>query len=425
MASVPQCEPPSLAFSLRFASYPHTPLPPPSPSPNSVSTGVHRGRWSCYFVPETSSDCRQHALRLLHSSRLTHASPSNASPSNGSDGGTAATGTGDDNSGSENRGDEGSGEEWSRRRVTVWEEYLERNVTNFFTIQYPTIWGRPWKHMHPTVDVHGRLIRWTAFNRHRWWFAQATTYLMRYPSPRLCWLLNRARHRAFGPALAARAARFLPSDWPKAVEQLPDLTSRNALGSEGKIEEIWLAGSGDAGGTGALSGTGGYRAAGGYLPEGLVAVHVRQGDKAGEMAMAGVEVYVALLGRVRRQFPHADSVWLSTEMQAVVDATKHYTRWRFHATDFPRQAAGESMDAYDARVGEQRATDNAYVNLLVSADAPFFVGTMGSTWSVLIDNLRVAGRGKARVGMLSVNRDRYWFGETWEVWRDLYKNITV
>ncbi|CAI5948649.1 unnamed protein product [Closterium sp. NIES-65] len=295
----------------------------------------------------------------------------------------------------------------------------------------------------------------------------AATYLMRYPSPCLCRLLNRARHRAFSPALAARAARFLPSNWPKTVEQLPDLTSRNALGSEGKIEEIWQAASGGAiGGTGALSGTGAYRAAGGYVPEGLVAVHVRQGDKAGEMAMAGVDVYLALLGRVRRQFPHADSVWLSTEMQAVVDAakhytqwrfhttdfprqalpppppplprafllrptqavvdaTRHYTRWRFHATDFPRQAAGESMDAYDARVGEQRATDNAYVNLLISADAPFFVGTMGSTWSVLIDNLRVAGRGKARVGMLSVNRDRYWFGETWEVWRDLYRNITV
>ncbi|CAI5470375.1 unnamed protein product, partial [Closterium sp. Yama58-4] len=245
--------------------------------------------------------------------------------------------------------------------------------------QVNCIWGRPWKHMHPTVDVHGRLIRCTAFNRHRWWFAQAATYLMRYPSPRLCLLLNRARHRAFGPALAARAARFLPADWPKTVEQLPEFTSRNALGSEGKIEDIWQAASGGLGSTGALPGAGGYRGAGGYLPEGLVAVHVRQGDKAGEMAIAGLEVYAALLGRVRRQFPYADSVWLSTEMQAVVDAAKQYTRWRFHVTDFPRQALGESMDAYDARVGEQRATDNAYVNLLMCADAPFFVGTMGST----------------------------------------------
>ncbi|CAI5462525.1 unnamed protein product [Closterium sp. Yama58-4] len=362
--------------------------------------GVHHGRWSCYFVPETSPECRQQALLLLHSARPTHALQP-TSPSNTSDSGAAGRDGRDDSSGGES-----SGEEWSRRRVTVWEEYLDRNVTNFFTITYPTIWGQPWKHMHPTVDVHGRLIRWTAFNRHRWWFAQAATYLMRYPSPRLCLLLNRARHHAFGPGLAARAAHFLPADWPKTVEQLPELTSQNTLGSEGKIEDIWRAASGGAGGTGALAGAGGYRAAGGYLPEGLVAVHVRQGDKAGEMAIAGVEVYVALLGRVRRQFPYADSVWLSTEMQAVVDAAKQYTRWRFHVTDFPRQAAGETMDAYDARVGEQRATDNALVNLLVSADAPFFVGTMGSTWSVLIDNLRGAGRGKARVGMLSVNRDR-------------------
>ncbi|GJP31915.1 hypothetical protein CLOM_g16416 [Closterium sp. NIES-68] len=67
------------------------------------------------------------------------------------------------------------------------------------------------------------------------------------------------------------------------------------------------------------------------------------------MAIAGLDVYLALAGRVRRQFPYADSVWLSSEMQSVIDSTKHYTRWLFHATDFPRQALGESMDAYDAR----------------------------------------------------------------------------
>ncbi|CAI5948885.1 unnamed protein product [Closterium sp. NIES-64] len=352
-----------------------------------VREGVHRGRWSCYFVPETSSECRGHALQLLHASRPTLSSPSNASPTNNT--GDAAAGW---DGGADNRGDESSGEEWSRRRVTVWEEYLDRNITNFFTIQYPTL--------PPTSCATPPLVSAASS------IAPATVPSA-LPSP---------------PGQPASC----PPIGRKTVEQLPDLTSRNALGSEGKIEEIWQAASGGAiGGTGALSGTGAYRAAGGYVPEGLVAVHVRQGDKAGEMAMAGVDVYLALLGRVRRQFPHADSVWLSTEMQAVVDATRHYTRWRFHATDFPRQAAGESMDAYDARVGEQRATDNAYVNLLISADAPFFVGTMGSTWSVLIDNLRVAGRGKARVGMLSVNRDRYWFGETWEVWRDLYRNITV
>ncbi|GJP66657.1 hypothetical protein CLOP_g23569 [Closterium sp. NIES-67] len=383
-------------------------------------TGVHRGLWSCYFVPETSPECRQQALQLLHSTHPSHASPTLASPlGNGSSGG------GGSGAAAGNNASDSSGGDWSARRVTLWNEYLDSNKTNFFTINYPTIWGNPWKHMHPTVDVHGRLIRWTAFNRHRWWFAQASTYLMRYPSPRLCLLLNRARHHAFGPSLAARAARFLPADWPKSVEQLPGFTARNALGSEGKIEEIWRAtGGGVHGSKGAPPG--GHLSGGGaYLPEGLVAVHVRQGDKAGEMAIAGLDVYLALAGRVRRQFPYADSVWLSSEMQSVIDSTKHYTRWLFHATDFPRQALGESMDAYDARVGEQAATENAFVNLLISADAEFFVGTMGSTWSVLIENLRVAGRGKARIGMLSVNRDRYWFGETWEIWKDLYRNITV
>lgn len=41
------------------------------------------------------------------------------------------------------------------------------------------------------------------------------------------------------------------------------------------------------------------------------------GDKAREMAIAGAEEYLELLGRVRLYDPSASHVWLSTEMQLV------------------------------------------------------------------------------------------------------------
>ncbi|GJP31916.1 hypothetical protein CLOM_g16417 [Closterium sp. NIES-68] len=48
--------------------------------PGRGRAGVHRGLWSCYFVPETSPECRQQALQLLHSTHPSHASPTLASP---------------------------------------------------------------------------------------------------------------------------------------------------------------------------------------------------------------------------------------------------------------------------------------------------------------------------------------------------------
>lgn len=43
---------------------------------------------------------------------------------------------------------------------------------------------------------------------------QAYKYLMRYPSRRLCMLLNRARHEAFGRQAAKQVAATLPPGWP-------------------------------------------------------------------------------------------------------------------------------------------------------------------------------------------------------------------
>lgn len=52
-----------------------------------------------------------------------------------------------------------------------------------------------------------------------------------------------------------------------------------------------------------------------WTPRPLLSMHVRMGDKACEMKLAEFEDYMRLADRIRQQFPHLNSIWLSTEMQ--------------------------------------------------------------------------------------------------------------
>lgn len=66
------------------------------------------------------------------------------------------------------------------------------------------------------------------------------------------------------------------------------------------------------------------------------------------------------------------------------------------------------MKDYEGSLGHKTSTNNAFVNLLMAADASFFVGALGSTWCTVIDGLRSTG-GKIMAGYLSVNDDRTWY----------------
>ncbi|KAF2306987.1 hypothetical protein GH714_023048 [Hevea brasiliensis] len=47
------------------------------------------------------------------------------------------------------------------------------------------------------------------------------------------------------------------------------------------------------------------------------------GDKACEMEVVEFEEYMQHGGRIKQRFPHLNSIWLSTEMQEVIDKSKH------------------------------------------------------------------------------------------------------
>lgn len=65
------------------------------------------------------------------------------------------------------------------------------------------------------------------------------------------------------------------------------------------------------------------------------------------------------------------------------------------------------MFAYEGNLGLQQSSDNAWVNAMVAASCDFFVGTMGSCFTLIIDDLRRTS-GKEPRGMLTVNRDLAW-----------------
>ncbi|EFJ23402.1 hypothetical protein SELMODRAFT_103482 [Selaginella moellendorffii] len=226
-------------------------------------------------------------------------------------------------------------------------------------------WGEPWKKMQPTEELDGNLIANTNETNERvWWRAQAYRYLLRFPSEYLCNLLNQARHRAFGVNAAEKVMLSITKDWQLNSSQPDDA-------------KVWI-------------------------PRPIVSVHVRQGDKSYEMTLHPLKDYMNLANALRRKFPELHSVWLSTEMQTVVDESDEFTDWEFYFTEVRRQYGTMHMTEYMESLGTKTAFDNSFVNLVMALEADFFVGALGSSWSYAINCLRLTG-GKLKVGFLTVN----------------------
>ncbi|XP_061946431.1 uncharacterized protein LOC133670042 isoform X2 [Populus nigra] len=254
--------------------------------------GSLRSSWSCYFFPETSQECRDHAFELM-----------------------------------------GNKEALERGIVTTKDNYTSKEI---WTGRTPRVWGEPWRFLQPTTEINGSLVASHRKMDRRWWRAQD-----------------------FGNKRRSDIEEFVWSD-----------------------HRPWI-------------------------PRPLLSMHVRMGDKACEMKVVEFEGYMHLAERIRQRFPHLKSVWLSTEMQEVINKSKLYTNWNFYYTNVTRQVGNATMAAYEASLGRKTSTNYPLVNFLMAAEADFFVGALGSTWCFLIDGMRNTG-GKVMAGYLSVNKDRFW-----------------
>ncbi|XP_019439912.1 PREDICTED: uncharacterized protein LOC109345393 [Lupinus angustifolius] len=265
----------------------------------------------------------------------------------------------------------------SKGIVTTKESYTSKHIWAGPT---PRKWGNPWNYLQPTTDINGTLMGSHRKMDRRWWRAQAVRYLMRFPTEYTCNLMNEARHAAFGKLAAKMVVESFDGDWPKESSNKPSYDIDKYVWSNHKP----------------------------WVPRPLLSMHVRMGDKACEMKVVEFEEYMQLANRIRRHFPYLNNIWISTEMQEVIDQTRQYPHWNFHYTKVKRQGrTNMSMAEYEASLGRETSTNYPVVNFLMAAESDFFVGVLGSTWSFLIDGMRNTG-GKVMSGYLSVNKDRFW-----------------
>lgn len=260
--------------------------------------------------------------------------------------------------------------------VTRKENYTSKQI---WAGRIPRIWGNPWNYLQPTTEVNGTLVAYHRKMDRRWWRAQAVRYLMRFQTEYTCNLLNVARHEAFGLEAAKMVLASPDEVFPEDVREKPRSDIEEFVWSNHKP----------------------------WIPRPLLSMHVRMGDKACEMKVVEFEEYMRLADRIRKRFPHLNSVWLSTEMQEVIDKSRLYPHWKFYYTNVTRQVGNVTMATYEARLGRETSTNYPLVNFLMATEADFFIGALGSTWCFLIDGMRNTG-GKVMSGYLSVNKDRFW-----------------
>lgn len=260
--------------------------------------------------------------------------------------------------------------------ITTKDNYTSKEI---WAGRIPRIWGDPWSYLQPTTEINGSLIASHRKMDLRWWRAQALRYLMRFQTEYTCHLMNVARNAAFGEEAAEKVLTSLEDKWPEEMTDKPVFDIQQFVWSNHKP----------------------------WIPRPMLSMHVRMGDKACEMKVVEFEEYMHLADRIRQQFPHLNSIWLSTEMQEVIDKSKLYTSWNFYHSNVTRQVGNLTMASYEASLGRQTSTNYPLVNFLMAIESDFFVGALGSTWCFLIDGMRNTG-GKVMAGYLSVNRDRFW-----------------
>ncbi|CAI5470064.1 unnamed protein product [Closterium sp. Yama58-4] len=210
-----------------------------------------------------------------------------------------------------------------------------------------SIWGSPWYDRPITVHhVGGSPDMSDELLKVHWWRSQSVRFFLRSPTAYLCHLTNAARHHTYG-----------------------------------------------------------FREP--YLPRPIVSVHVRQGDKAGEMRLLPLRAFVAAAQHMRRNAPNLNHIWLSTEMQSVVEEAKEQHRdWTFLFTQNPRQEGTMTMHEYEAAVGADVLVGLSFINLIIASQCDYFVGTLGSNWNRLIDELRCTN-GRLFSGYLALNHGQW------------------
>ncbi|CAI7829585.1 unnamed protein product [Closterium sp. NIES-53] len=263
-----------------------------------------------------------------------------------------------------------------------------------------------------------------------WWRAQAVRFMLRWPSAHLCHVINQQRHTAYGMHVANRIASFHSSHSTNPPSSPPSshLSSLHAFslalqhyescGSDASPAAASAAAAATASAASAslnpvdppaTTSTSWHRmsppstptdlAREPYMQRPIVSMHVRQSDKLSEMRVLSLPAHMFLAYRLRRALVDLRHVWLNTEAQSVINETAHYPDWHFlFATNARQPSDSERNREYDTA----QSVAASLASALIAAQCDVYVGSLGSNWSRLINELR-ATSGRLYAGFVAMN----------------------
>ncbi|CAI5974671.1 unnamed protein product [Closterium sp. NIES-64] len=373
------------------------------------------GSFNCYFFPLTSPDCEEIALN----SNSTGALPPCCTPS------TKEEVLASDHPIVCFHGEPFNGLQLEASIASQWDTaYLER--PNMIELQ-----GQVERDNPQHIKVH-------------WWRSQALRFMLRWPSPYLCHLTNRIRHGAYGLRVATHTVQardrsaallrlyndHLSAASPSSLPASASSTSLHPLSlnhsdpsfltsADPSMQSRAWPGLGVASCSGSASSPGPapsfrayltslYEGVGreAYMPRPMVSLHIRQGDKGSEMKLSSFNSFMFYMHRLRLHVPDIRFVWISTEMQSVIDQSAQFKDWTFFYSQNERQLGDMRLIDYEKKAGRAQLVGVSFANLIISSECDYYVGVLGSNWNRLINEMR-ATSGRVFAGYVAINNGEF------------------
>ncbi|CAI7899377.1 unnamed protein product [Closterium sp. NIES-54] len=393
------------------------------------------GSFDCYFLPMTVQACTDRAVAAMAATAAVAAQGAAAGAVEGATAGVAEVGAAP----AAAPATAGAGVEeevvvvaegGSKATVLASEQavVLLNDTSDRDHCDAVRLWGSPHRNRPSVVELAGKMHPLNeAQLKLRWWQAQALRYLLRWPSVHLCHTINRMRHASYGLSVASQVAAVntqraaiisalasnnvhpaYASMRMNGSDEAKFLQSFNFSYSQSLEADVWP-GKGFEGcyqykGPGPARVDRVYEAVGRevFMMRPVVGLHVRQvedaGSKASVRSLAG---FMFSLYGMRKHVPSLTHVWLSSRLQLDIEHSKQFSDWNFLHSDHPRQSAPQAVAEYEKQVGLQVSVGASLANLLVAAESDYFVGTLNSDWSRLIDGLR-STNGRLFAGFVAV-----------------------
>ncbi|KAI9021058.1 hypothetical protein DFJ74DRAFT_671656 [Hyaloraphidium curvatum] len=148
------------------------------------------------------------------------------------------------------------------------------------------------------------------------------------------------------------------------------------------------------------------------LPRGCISAHVRHGDKGREMPLVAYSAYAAAAERLRwlNPTPFRRVMFLSSEDPKVIEEGASLPeKWTVYYSDIPR----ENTNGQRQQVLHPMMTVLHLLQLLMALECDAWIGTRGSNWNRLIDELKCVWVAKCGHPYVEVGPDNSFDGYRW------------